>query len=232
MNVALIIPAFNAASTISRLLHEAGMFFVVDRIVVVDDGSTDGTGDLAEGLGVAVLRHPDNCGKGAALRTGFSWALNRGFDGVVTMDADGQHACSDLPALLQAAAENGAGIVLGSRMSDPGSMPWQRRLSNRLTSAIVSLRTGQRVTDSQSGFRYVSADVPRSVSLTSDRFQAESELLIKGALAGFRISAIPVASIYTGGGSAIRPFLDTWRFVWLVIRSLFWSSSKPSDKPV
>ncbi|MBT5874228.1 MAG: glycosyltransferase family 2 protein [Candidatus Latescibacteria bacterium] len=232
MNVALIIPAFNAASTISRLLHEAGMFFVPDNIVVVDDGSTDGTGGLAESLGVSVLRHPDNRGKGAALKTGFGWALDNGFDGVVTMDADGQHACSDLPALLQAAEEDSAGVVLGSRMSDPGSMPWQRRLSNRLTSSIISLRTGQTVTDSQSGYRYVSADVLRSVSLTSDRFQAESELLIKSALAGVRIRAIPVASIYTGGGSAIRPFLDTWRFVLLVFRSLFWSAGKPADKPV
>ncbi len=228
MNVALIVPAYNAAPTISRLLKEAGMFFDMQDIMVVNDGSKDGTGDRARETGVAVLHHGANLGKGASLRTAFHRALDEGYDWVVTMDADGQHASGEIGAFLEAAKDGVADVVIGTRMNDPGSMPWQRRLSNRMTSRIVTWRTGQNILDSQSGFRAISTKVLSAVTLNTDRFQTESELLIKASLAGFLIGSVPVSSIYAGGGSAISPFLDTVRFIVLILNSLFWRKKRRS----
>ena len=222
MTVALIIPAYNATPTLSRLLEDAGIFFDPTHILVVDDGSTDDTAEIARQSGVTVLCHESNCGKGAALRTGFRWALDHGYQAVMTMDADGQHACREIPLFLEAAEHPDTDIVLGSRMDDPGGMPWQRRLSNRLTSRILSWRTGRQIQDSQSGFRLIKTKVLVGITLETNRFQAESELLIKAGLQGYRIDSVPITSIYAARSSAIRPFADTWRFVALVVRSLGW----------
>jgi glycosyltransferase involved in cell wall biosynthesis len=222
VKVALIVPAYNAASTLPRLLDTLGTVFDKGHVLVIDDGSTDGTSALCGAAGVTVVRHAHNAGKGAALRTGFQWALARGYEAVLTMDADGQHDPAEVPRFLSAADAGQADILIGSRMHRPAGMPWQRRLSNRLTSCILSWRTGQRIRDSQSGYRLIRAQVLARVSLETSRFQTESELLIKAGLQGFRIDAIPVQSIYRASASAIQPFLDTWRFVVLVARSMTW----------
>ncbi len=222
MTVALIIPAYDAAPTISRLLEDAGMFFGAGHILVVDDGSTDDTAAIARQSGAVVLGHVVNRGKGAALRTGFRWALDNGYDAVLTMDADGQHACHEIPLFLEAAESFDSDIILGSRMADPSGMPWHRHFSNRLTSRILSWRTGQKIHDSQSGFRLIKTKVLADIALETNRFQAESELLIKTGLCGYRIGSVPITSIYTGHHSAIRPFTDTCRFVVLIGRSLGW----------
>lgn len=222
MTVGLIVPAYNAASTLSRLLDEAGQVLEQRQILVVDDGSTDQTSEVCRAAGVSVLRHAGNRGKGAALRTGFQWAIEQGYAAVITMDADGQHDCRDIPRFIDAAVSGPADIVVGSRMDRPDGMPWARQLSNRLTSRILSWRTGQRIQDSQSGYRLIRVGVLQTVSLETTRFQTESELLIKAGRRGYRISFIPIRSMYNAPVSAIRPVVDTWRFVVLLVRSAMW----------
>ncbi len=214
----MLIPACNAQATIGPLISQLkGRDF---GIVVVDDGSQDGTAEIAKSLGAKVIKHPKNLGKGKALRTGFNYALKSGYDGVITLDADGQHNPSFIPLFL--AEANQADLVIGSRMKDRRGMPWPRVLSNRLTSAVVSALTHTKVEDSQSGYRLIRREILQNIRLTTSHFQTESELLIKGAKAGFRIGQVPVSTLYQGKESLISPILDTLRFMALTFRALFW----------
>jgi glycosyltransferase involved in cell wall biosynthesis len=215
-----VIPAFNAGEPLVGVARGAAGILGDERVLVIDDGSTDGAPERARAAGARVIDHAANRGKGAALATGFAAALAEGAQGVITLDADGQHDPAWIPRFIEAA--DGADIVVGSRMREPGSMPWLRVAVNRFTSAVVSALAGTRVTDSQSGFRWISSDVLRAVRLESQRFDAESEILIKAARRGFRIVEIPVPAIYGNEVSRIRPLRDTGRFLRLVGRSLRW----------
>ena len=224
MNVALLIPAYNARSTLPRLLTVVGPFFDKHHILVIDDGSTDGTASVVQNTGTNLIQHPQNLGKGAALRTGFDWALARDYDAIITMDADGQHDEREIPKFLAAADRSIGAIIVGSRMGKPEGMPWHRRLSNRMTSWLLSRRTGQTIQDSQCGYRFIRTEVLRKVTLETTRFQMESEILIKASLAGFHIGFIPIQTIYNAPHSSMHLATDTWRFVWLMIKSMAWNN--------
>lgn len=215
-----VVPAYNAGAKIIDVVRGASRHLGPERVLVVNDGSEDGQPELLKQSGTWIVDHDVNRGKGAALRTGFQQVLDRGAEGVLTLDADGQHDPDWIPGFLEAAEDTD--IVLGSRMKDPGPMPWLRVAVNRFTSAVVSALAGQRITDSQSGFRWISAEVLRAVPMESDRFDAESELLIKAARLGFRISEIPMPALYGEELSKVHPFRDTLRFFRLVGRSLRW----------
>jgi glycosyltransferase involved in cell wall biosynthesis len=215
-----VIPAFNAGEPLIGVARRAAEILGQERVLVINDGSTDGAPERARAAGARVIDHTANSGKGAALATGFAAALAEGAEGVITLDADGQHDPAWIPRFLEAA--DGVDLVLGSRMREPGSMPLLRVGVNRFTSAVVSALAGTRVTDSQSGFRWISSGVLRAVRLESQRFDAESEILIKAARRGFRIVEIPVPAIYGNEVSKIRPLRDTGRFIRLVGRSLRW----------
>ncbi len=215
-----VVPAYDAGDPLIAVAGEAGRILGPDRVLVVDDGSTDGAPARARETGARVLVHPVNRGKGAALATGFAAALAEGATGVVTLDADGQHDPAWIPRLLRAAP--GADVVVGSRMRDPGPMPRLRVAVNRFTSWVVSGLAGTRLTDSQSGFRWISAAVLRAVPLESERFDAESEILIKASRLGFRIVEVPMPAVYGEERSKVHPGRDTVRFVRLVARSFRW----------
>jgi glycosyltransferase involved in cell wall biosynthesis len=215
-----VIPAYNPGPAVIDVAFRASLHLAPERVLVVNDGSTDGSLAHARARGVRVIDHPVNRGKGAALATGFAAALAEGASGVLTLDADGQHDPDWIPGFLEAAA--GMDIVIGSRMRDPGTMPWLRVAVNRFTSRVVSGLSGIRVTDSQSGFRWIAAPVLRAVRLESERFDAESEILIKAARLGFRVGEIPMPAVYGAEVSKIHPFRDTLRFFRLVGRSLRW----------
>jgi glycosyltransferase involved in cell wall biosynthesis len=192
--------------------------------VVINDGSTDGTSGAAEAAGAHVLEHSVNLGKGAALKTGFEYAVEKGYDAVITMDGDGQHEPSAIPDFLDALETCDADVIIGSRMDAVGEMPKLRIWTNRTTSRIVSLLVGQEISDSQSGYRLIKVSVLRDVvkSFVTTRYDTESELLIRAARRGYKVAAVTIRSIYTGTVSHINPFVDTLRFVRLVIRSMFW----------
>jgi glycosyltransferase involved in cell wall biosynthesis len=203
-----------------RVVEESVRHLDRDRVMVVNDGSSDGEPERVRTAGYWVVDHPENRGKGAALQTGFQEVVRRGGAGAVTLDADGQHDPKWIPGLLEAATE--ADVVVGSRMKDPGSMPWLRVVVNHFTSAVVSLLAGTRITDSQSGFRWISASVLKVVPLESQRFDSESEILIKASCLGFRIVEIPIPAVYGEEISKVHPIRDTLRFFRLVGRSLKW----------
>jgi len=221
-NVWCLVPAMNEAAAIAGVV--AGATAALDHVLVVDDGSSDATGERAAAAGAVVIRHEVNRGKGYALRTGLGHALAEGAAAVVAMDADGQHDPSEVPRFVDAANAEGADMVIGTRMGDVSTMPRMRFLTNRVTSAVISWRGGQRVTDSQCGFRLVRRALWERLELSTGNFDTESEMIIRASRAGFRITEVPISTIYheTTEGSKIKPLRDTFRFIRLVLRSLRW----------
>jgi glycosyltransferase involved in cell wall biosynthesis len=218
MKIAIIIPAYNEEMNIEKLLSELDNFSR-KRVIVVDDGSVDGTTSVADKFGVILLKHKSNLGKGMAHRTAFKYAIVNGFDGVITMDADGQHAPEEIEYFARLG--NSADIIVGTRKMSLANMPVLRYLTNKVTSLTVSLIASQRIKDSQSGFRYISSEVLKKIPLRTSRFQTESELLIKAGRMGFKISSVFISTIYSKEKSYINPIVDTLRFIGLAARSLF-----------
>ena len=224
MRTLVIIPCKNLESEVGDVVRGVlGLDLNLD-VVVINDGSTDGTSASAGAAGAHVLEHEVNLGKGAALKTGFEYAIEKGYDAAITMDGDGQHEPSAIPDFLDALKKRDADVIIGSRMHAVGEMPKLRIWTNRTTSRIVSLIAGQEISDSQSGYRLIKVSVLRDVvkSFVTTRYDTESELLIRAARRGYKVAAVTIRSIYTGTVSHISPFVDTLRFVRLVIRSMFW----------
>jgi glycosyltransferase involved in cell wall biosynthesis len=207
----VIIPAFRESGRIGAVVEGVRAF--VPDVLVVDDGSPDDTAGQAERAGAVVLRHAANCGKGAALDTGFRSARERGFEFAITLDGDGQHAPADLPAFIQEFRQSGTPVLIGTRMSDTRSMPWVRRLTNRFMSWLLSREMGQWVPDTQCGYRlYALAVVPERPA-QSKRFAAESEILMELSRRGIKIGSVPIATIYGTEQSKIHPIKDAIRFL-------------------
>lgn len=212
----VIIPAFDAAATIGDLVRRIRAQGL--DVVVVNDGSRDGTERAASAEGVVVISHLRNFGKGVALRTGFQYALRRPYVGVITMDSDDQHDPAELPRLLEAAAS--ADVVVGNRMEHDRVMPLARRWTNRLMSHLVSHLTRQYIPDSQCGFRIIRREVLEATRLEASRFELETELLLRAAKRGCRVVSVPIQAIYDHQRSHIRPIRDTARFLGTLLRIL------------
>ena len=219
MKVAAIIPALNAERTISRIVAESRRH--IEPVVVIDDGSSDATGDAAASVGATVLRHLGNRGKGAALKTGFAWALANGFDAVITLDADGQHLPREIGKFIEEWRASGADLIIGGRSHLFEQMLARRRNANRFSAWSISKFSGVAITDSQSGFRLYSANVLRNVSLRTDGFDMESEVIVLAGKRGFRIVTIPIELGFVDGvaTSHYKPLKDTLRIAWTVIRA-------------
>ncbi len=211
-----VIPAWNAEGTVGTVVRGVSRAVPGILVLVVDDGSTDGTSAAAREAGAVVIRHEVNRGKGAALQTGFDEACRRGAERVLTLDADGQHDPAYAPRLL--GALDGSDVVIGSRDGDRTGMPWIRRATNSVMTSIVSGLAGKRIEDTQSGYRAVRAEVLGAVHPGSRRFEYESEFLIEAGRKGFRIGSVPIPTLYNAPGSHIDPFRDTLRFVRLLLR--------------
>ena len=223
MNVFAVIPAYNAENTIARVIHGCVAQLPRENVIVVDDGSSDRTRRLVEQSGATIIVHGKNRGKGGALRSGYSAALKYGCDGVITLDADLQHDPSSIPKFIEAAESHLEwGIIIGTRWRSGSKMPWDRRLSNKWTSLMLSLRTGQKISDSQSGYRFICRDVMENVVTRENGFMAESEILIRASMAGFEIGWVDIPTIYSDEGSHINKFKDSVKFISLYLRSIFW----------
>ena len=221
--VAVIIPALNAAASLGKVVMDARR--QLDPVVVIDDGSTDATGEVARAAGAVLLRHDANRGKGAALKTGFAWALQNGFDAVITLDADGQHLASEIPKFIREHEKGGADLIIGGRAHLFEGMLPRRRAANRFSAWSISIASGVRVTDSQSGFRLYSANLLRNVKLHTDGFDMESEVIVRAGRRHFRIVTIPIDLGFVDGVSTshYKPLQDTLRIAWTVLRArLLW----------
>jgi glycosyltransferase involved in cell wall biosynthesis len=220
LRYAILIPAYNEEKSLPDLLGQLPC--AREDVVVVDDGSKDETAEITRKSGCVVITQGENLGKGAAQRAGFEYIKSRNYDGVVALDADGQHDPSLIPVFVRTAEEKGLDILVGTRRLEPGTgMPLLRLLTNLMTSLVVSIISGQRIRDSQSGYRYLSSRVIGKIPLTTSRYQTESEVLIKAGRMGYRIGEIPISTIYSGQKSNINKCADTARFIWLCIRSMW-----------
>lgn len=211
-----VIPAWNAGTTVGAVVRGVKGAVPGITVLVIDDGSADGTSAAARDAGALVIRHDVNRGKGAALQTGFDEAVRHGAEAVLTLDADGQHDPAYASGLLQALDRSD--LVIGSRDKDRTGMPWIRRATNSVMTRIVSSLAGRRIEDTQSGYRAVLAKVLAEVRPGSSRFEYESEFLIEAGRKGFSIGAVPIPTLYNAPGSHIDPFRDTARFIRLLFR--------------
>jgi len=220
MTIWALIAAFNEAPTIARVVE--GVRPHVSRVLVVDDGSSDGTGEQAGAAGAVVIRHEANRGKGAAIRTGIAAALAGDATHVLLLDGDGQHDPADAPGLIEAARAGRGDFVIGERPFDRATMPRSRYWTNRISSRVISRYfVGTEVGDAQSGYRLISTDVLRKLRLTGRGYEIETEMLIKAGQRGATFARVPIHLRYEGAVSKLRPWRDTTRTCFLAVRYRF-----------
>lgn len=217
LRVAAVIPAYQAAPSVGEVAR--GALALLPEVLVLDDGSTDATADAARRAGARVVSFPENRGKGAALRAAFTDLFGRGYDGVVTLDADGQHLPEEIPKLLAAAPH--AELVLGVRDHLFAEMSALRRASNRLSSKAISFAAGKPLADIQTGFRFYARRLIETVGFPESRFEAESAVVVRAARRDFRIVSVPVRLGFADGRttSHYRPLLDSLRIAGAVTRA-------------
>lgn len=217
-NVAALIPCFFEERFIRDVATRVKA--QLDVVLVVDDGSTDATELNARAAGVEVIRHSVNQGKGAAIKTGLRALSERaGIEYVLILDGDGQHAPEEIPRFLAAANESRATMLVGNRMSDVETMPFVRKMTNRLMSWQISSVCGQPVPDTQCGFRMMKRELlPAMIAIGTTKFDYETEMLVVASRCGARIAAVPVSTIYGDEKSKIHPVRDTIRFYRMMAR--------------
>ena len=210
----VIVPAYNAEPTLANVVKGVRRTLPNAMIIGVDDGSTDGSGQLMKTVADETIEFEQNRGKGAALRAGFDAALKHGAAAVLTIDSDGQHDPAFAPAIV--GALDRADIVIGTRDLSGKAVPKHRRIANMISSAATRAVSGGKVRDSQSGYRAMKAEVLRKVHAVGDRYEFETDFIIRAARAGFTTINIPISTIY-GSPSYFREFRDAW----LVIKVLW-----------
>ena len=207
-----LIPAYNEAVHIANVVQQTLTHLPV---LVVDDGSSDQTVEQAESAGATALRQVSNQGKGAALQAGFGWAIARGYEAVVTLDADGQHDPAEIPDFIQVYRTNKADLVIGQR--DFSQMPPARRLANWLGGLTYSWAVGQPVPDNQSGYRLLSRQMIEALPVGDEPgFEFEVEMITICVRRKFKLAWVPIRTIYAGESSHINPVQHVKNFARIV----------------
>lgn len=222
VKVYAVVAAFNEEKTISAVLSDLGKY--VDRIIVVDDGSSDKTSEMAKGGKVTLLRHLSNLGQGAALQTGFEYAKRQKVDIVITYDADGQFLAKDIPRLIEPIVHKKADIVLGSRfLGQAVNIPLTRLITLKLGIMFTFIFSGLKLTDTYNGLRALNNRALHKINITQNRLAHASEILDQIKAKKLKYVEIPVTVIYTDYSiqkgerniNALKVFLD------LVSRKLY-----------
>ncbi len=231
----ILIPSYKAAHTLADFLPALLKYTGPEYVCVVDDGSKDSTGEICSDFSVECITHSVNKGKGAALRTGFDFLIHRGAQWIISMDADGQHVPGDLAAFSDEIRKHEeAGIIIGRRSKRPGTMPAARIVSNALTSGILWALTGQRIYDSQCGYRAYSTRFLSESNLRYDRFELETEAIIQAAALGYAVRFVPVQTVYSKdslSGSHISHGSDTIRWIRAVISTCLQRNNRFPAQP-
>jgi glycosyltransferase involved in cell wall biosynthesis len=216
-SIAAVIPAYHEEKHIGDVVRRARQ--QLDHVLVVDDGSGDQTGKCAREAGAEVVVHPENRGKGEAIKTGLRYWLDRQINFVVILDADGQHRPEEIDRFVAAAVSTaGPKVIVGNRMNDVSRMPLVRRIVNRYMSYKISRICGQKIPDSQCGFRMLHCDLIPDILGGANRFDYETEMLIVASRKGCRIESVPITTVYSDEVSSIHPVRDTIRFFKLMRR--------------
>ncbi len=215
MRICVIIPTYNESLAIAGLIGRIQALGL--DAIIIDDGSVDNTVRIAKTAGAKVLANQKNMGKGASLIKGYNFALQEGFDAVISMDGDGQHSCDDLEAFIRKAQSCPSVLIVGNRMGSAKGMPFLRVVTNWLMSKFISLLVRQEIPDTQCGYRLAKKELLSRIDLSSSKYEIESEVLLKAAHLGFKIESIPVKTIYSGQKSRINPLTDTLRFLRFII---------------
>lgn len=215
--VAAVIPAYNEEKHIGDVVRRTRQ--TLHDVLVVDDGSIDKTAESAREAGAMVVVHEQNQGKGETIKTGLRYWLERQFDFVIILDADGQHRPEEIDRFVGAALSTEAPkLVIGNRMKDLSTMPLVRRFVNRWMSQQISALCGQEIPDTQCGYRLLHRDLIPGLLGGAARFDYETEMLIIASRKGFRIASVPISTVYSDEVSSIHPVRDTIRFFKLMRR--------------
>ena len=207
-----LVPAYNEAQRIQPVIEQASAFLPV---LVVDDGSADETPQVARRVGAMVLEQPVNQGKGAALKVGFQYAIDHGFEAVVTLDADGQHDPAEIPKFIELFAKTRADLVIGAR--DFSLMPPVRRVANWLGRQSLSWAMGETILDNQSGYRLISSRLMREMAgIAVEGFEFEVEMIVVCLRLGYELRWVEIKTIYSGESSHINPLKHLVNYVSLV----------------
>lgn len=193
--IVAVIPAYNEETRVANVIKSAREF--VDTVIVVADGSRDGTPAVAEKAGALVLQHVDNCGAGAATMTGIEAARAMGADIVITLDADGQHDPHDIPAMLWPALEDKADIVFANRFGQRNRIPFIRRVFNGVGNILTFAVTGKWVSDSQCGFKVFGPRAVREIDIRMSRYEFCTEIVRESVQRHWRMKEIPTKVIYS-----------------------------------
>ena len=220
--IAAVIPAYQEQKHIGDVVRRTLQH--LDHVLVVDDGSRDATAERAREAGAEVVVHPQNRGKGEAIKTGLGHWLGREVTWVSLLDSDGQHLPEEIDRFLAAAAcATQPTFLIGNRMNDLTGMPFIRRVVNRYMSSKISRLCGQNIPDTQCGFRMVGRHLVPELLSGGNRFEYETEVLIIASRKAYRIESIPITTVYSDQVSKIHPMRDALRFL-----KLMWRYRKPA----
>jgi len=228
LNCCVIIPTYNNEKTLAKVIAEVSLY--AEHIIVVNDGSTDSTSAVLEQFDfITVCSYPKNRGKGFALRTGFKKAIDRGFDYALTIDSDGQHYPSDIPLFAEKAKEHPDAILIGSRNLKQENIPGKNTFANRFSNFWFRLETGQKLDDTQSGFRLYPLQKIKDIRFYTKKYEFELEVLVRSAWRGVQINPIPIQVFYPPQEERVshfKPFRDFARISLLntifVLVALLW----------
>jgi glycosyltransferase involved in cell wall biosynthesis len=202
---AYLIPAYQASRSLKQVLDDLRARDPEGALLVVDDGSTDGTGDVARQSGIDVVTHAANRGKGVALRTGFAWLAERGFETAVTVDADGQHRAEDAVLLAKHSAPPST-LVLGIRDLVSADAPKPNQFSNRFSNFWVSCFSGQQLSDTQCGLRRYPLQATLALDSDARGYGFECDMLVRAARRGIAIVEVRVRVIYPPKAERVSHF--------------------------
>lgn len=197
MKIAIIIPAYNEASIIAKVLNGLKKLGTSYKLVVIDDGSKDKTAQLASKAGAIVITHPINRGLGASIKTGLEWAKTNNIDVAVTFDGDGQHNPKDVKKILNPIIKKNADVAIGSRFKNRQKMPFDRFIINWFANLATFILYGALSTDSQSGLRAFSKKAINCINLTAERMDISSEIILETKSKKLKYSEVPIKAIYT-----------------------------------